>query len=490
MRARSRVVIGELVVLLSATGCHGRALVAVEDGGSNAPDVGVAKRLVPWQLEAEGAPPLVVGIYDAQEKAHCRFVPDEAGQLRCLPWGLAVLQETRIFSEPTCQKAIYEIDPTREAIVPGRAVAMPLPRRSCEPRRYGVGTLKTLAMDAPLYSGSPCARFERPDTTTSTFVTVDEAQTPARWVTGTEVDGPLLSGRVRVRQIETVEGARFDQRLVDESIQKPCHLIGPPVAASPRCLPDVLYATEDGREGTDCSGPAVIRANACFAPAFIADYGLTTFNVVGTKWTGPVSAVAHGCGSVNQTTLDGPDIFYETGPVTPFQVAPLDLQTSGSGRLTLRGLRGEGDAFVGIDDEISAPAGWIAPRYADGTSQGCDPVWTPEGLVRCLPTGFIAATVPLDFVFSDPACQHPAFTCPSPASCDGVPVIFSSRDAHGETRPSALNAAKVVPGYQWKDHVCVPAADFPYAVFVPGAAIPWSTYLQLAELNGRASGAP
>ncbi len=480
MRSRALIVTS----LLVATGC-GRPLVT---------EAGAAPRLVPWQLETEGTPPLVVGIYDVKEKVHCRFLPDEAGHLRCLPWGLAELHETRMFSEPTCQKAVYEIDPTREAIVPGRAVAMPLPRRNCEPRRYGVGTLKTLAMDAPLYSGSPCVPVERPATTTSTFVAVDDAQTPVRWATGTEVDGPRLSRRVRVRQIETAEGARFDQRLVDESIQKTCRLIGPTEAASPQCKPDILFTEGGTHEGSDCSGPAVIRADVCSDPAFIADYGLATFHLLGTKWTGPVSAVAHGCGPVNHSTLDGPDVFYETGSVTPFELAALDLQTSGTEQLALRGLRGEGGAFVGIDDEIFGPAGWIVPRYVEAkTHQGCDPVWTPEGLVRCLPTFFIAATSTIDFLFSDPACQHAAFICPLPAtSCGGIPVIFSSRDAHGETRPSSLNEAKLVQGYGWKDNVCVAftGVDYPYDVFVPGTALPWDTYPQLAEINGRPSGAP
>ena len=57
-------------------------------------------RLVPWQLQAEGSEPLVVGVFDRERQQHCGFVPDATGQLRCLPLTRGALELTRTFADP------------------------------------------------------------------------------------------------------------------------------------------------------------------------------------------------------------------------------------------------------------------------------------------------------------------------------------------------------------------------------------------------------
>src|SRR3569832_767806 len=85
-----------------------------------------------------------------------------------------------------------------------------------------------------------------------------------RWATGAEVGGPLVAGGIRVRRIAAVDGARFNDHVVDETFGKPCRLQGFGVSSNgPTCSPDFLTDVA-GVEGADCmSTVEVWRSAAC-----------------------------------------------------------------------------------------------------------------------------------------------------------------------------------------------------------------------------------
>jgi hypothetical protein len=484
-----------LVVLVGGCGSATQPLVGGTGGDAGA-EVAAAPRLVPWQLETEGAPPLVVGIYDAQEKVHCRFLPDEAGQLRCLPWAVGLPSYAYAFSEPTCQRPVYQVSQGQGLALAGRPIATPLPRKNCEATRYAVGTVAILPATATLYGGTPCAPLDRADTSSSVgFVNISAGavESRERWATGTEVDGPTLSVRVRVRQVVAPGGTRFNQRLVDDDWKKPCTM--QQYGGAPTCWPQ-LISNQMEHEGTDCMGPPVWFAWACENPAAIQIPGSGGPNLfaLGPQWTGPVSSFGHFCSVGPLRTDDGPAVYFEKGARLDTTIAAMEWRTTGQGRLVLRTV-GNGDGpSVALDDEIAPPNDWIAPRYLDtSTHLDCDPRWTIEGRVRCVPTNVAVDQAPFGAAFADDQCKTPAYVCPSYASqCDGAVVMSTVVDANGESRASALTAARQLPGVYTLDAqgACAPGSFPPFGFYVPGPALPWDTYPALTEVNGRASGAP
>jgi hypothetical protein len=470
---------------------------AVGDGDA----ASAAARLVPWQVLADGTPPLVVGVFDTQEQVHCRFLPDEAGQLRCLPWGLAPLTETPWFSDSKCQNHVYQSDPMQGRIVPGRPVAAPLPRVDCQPKRYVVATLRVMASDEGLFAGATCAPMVQTQFGGYVNVTVDQVQAPDRWATVTEVDGPLLANRVRLRQVATADGTRFGNHLVDQTFGTPCTLesSADPSAAGLTCVPPLL--SQSGREGADCTGSVLAwRAAACSDPAAIGTPSSELFSL-GPQWTGPVSIQLHGCQLISgRSTLDGPDQFFERGPsLGTVGVASAALKAQGAGRFMMTGLLGPNGELVPIDDEIATPNDWLVPRYFDQQANTpCDPRWTPEGVVRCIPKSVMTSPTDLGIFFADAACKDTAYFCAraDQGGCDGVPMTRSAIDANGETRITSLNSAQVVTTVytfgQGGVGTCVTMPPNPSGAsfFKAGSALPWTMYPELFEMNGRPSGAP
>jgi hypothetical protein len=232
--------------------------------------------------------------------------------------------------------------------------------------------------------------------------------------------------------------------------------------------------------------------------------GVSQFFNLGPMWTGRVSRQGHGCNVVSgQSTPDGPEEFYELGaPLPGATIADASWQAAGSMRFVIRGLMGPRGDEVPIDNDIAPPNGWIVPRYFDYIiNADCDPQWTPEGVVRCVPASVVIADPAAPMfpdTFSDSACQMPALTCPimgTAQACGGLPVISMAVDTNGEKRAASLNVAEDVAtlyamsaggGCQ-----SVPADSFaPFFFYKPGASLPWDTYPELTEINGRASGAP
>jgi hypothetical protein len=474
----------------------GGADTPVSEGGGDAPpsDRGTTPRLVPWQIEADGTAPLVMGIYDSQENVHCRFLPDQAGQLRCLPWGLAALTDTKAFSDSSCQKRIYETDPDEGKVLVGRSTALPLPRLACAPQRYAVGKLVVSPAGAR-FGGTPCAAL--PDQqSTHLQLTVDSAEASDRWATGTELDGPLLAGRMRVRRIRDEEGEVFDDHFIDEHWSKPCHLVAS--ASDVLCEPATTQTSSFHYvEGDNCSGRPVWRATACQDPSFIGSAGGSAY-ALGPVWTGSVTYEVHGCQHAEgSSTPEGPDVFFELGA----QLGADAIMTAkpwrlgGTGRLQLRGLAADDGSLVPVPDWLLFGLSSVLPssdtsRYFDTVAQtSCNPIRAPDGILRCLPTSFVVNPTPI--AFSDAACTQPAFYCPTGMNpCPGLVAAPAVVEATGELRAVSLNATVSVATPYWLANGCVAQPALAPIVFGLGAAQSWSPYATLTERNARAPDAP
>jgi hypothetical protein len=473
-------------------------------------------RIVPWQLETDGAPPLVLGSYDTREKVHCRFRHDENGVLRCLPPVPRTLAETNAFADPACQTRVYAASAADVPALLEHPVTVPLPRVDCEPRRHVVATLVTRPAGSPLFGGTPCAPLDfaladfMPDDGIAIpsmidwrgELVVDQTRPSDRWATGTEVDGPLLQGRVRVRQVEA-GSARFHDHLVDETLGKACRVydyVMPAFSCIPARLGDTLIQSFSAHEGTDCMGPLAWSAPACTDPAFV-DAGADGTYALGPKWAGPVSNTGQGC-QVNARgtspdghgiSPDGMDDYYEQGPpIAKFVPAVLSSEPMGTGRLQLRGLRADDDSVVILDGEIVPAFSFSKPRYFDTVAnQDCDPVWTPEGRVRCIPTTFIDNLDDQQPYYADPACTVHAIMCYAGASCEGSLVLSATGVWNGELHGVAVRrlGPNVSPGFFVVSNVgCAARADpgpgNSDPLFAVGAdALPWDSFPELNEIN-------
>jgi hypothetical protein len=472
-------------------------------GGADgsAVDIGSAdagtSRLVPWQIEAEGTAPLVMGIYDSQAKVHCRFLPDEAGQLRCLPWALAPFTETASFSDAACTKRIYLTDTAVGPTWVGRPTALPLPRTACSPRRYTVGTLRALPAPAPHFGGTPCAEIQPvPDPGFGHVeMTVVEIQATDTWEKGTQVDGSLIGGRMRVKLVEAPDGTRFVDDFLEAHWNKPCHLVAS--GNDVYCQANAVLSST-GNEGTQCTGPRVWRAHACDDPAFL--FSNPSAFALGPVWSGPASNNGgHGCSQVAaSSTIDGPDVFFETGaPLSDAIMGSQPWQAAGTGRLRLRGLADAGGNVVTFPTSLlwreldSAVLTGAHARYFDTVANtNCNPIRTPEGQLRCVPTS--VAFLPGTPGFADDKCTEPVFYCPNfTASCPGIFAVKAALEANGEMRAETLNATRVVTTYfSSASGACAPSPFTSPGVFALGVAATWTQYPAFTDRNGRAPDGP
>jgi hypothetical protein len=485
--------------IVALVGC-GRGAPIVGDAGASdasavetAPDATAATRLRPWSLAAEGAPPLVVGIYDTQEKAHCRFLPDEAGQLRCLPTAVVEPEGAGWFSDAACTKRVYRVDPLQARALEGRPVAVPLPRTTCAPRRYRVVTLKVRDVAPPHFGGSPCGSLTiEPDPLAILVeMEVTGVVAPERWEAGTEATGARLSPRLFLWDIETTDGAFFQDHFVDEHWgHRSCRLEnaeGGDVCAPAR-LDDITLLHEDDA----CKGTPVWRAGACEDPAFIGRF-TKPFHALGAKYTGAAYELGKGCRLAGpQTTAEGSDLFYELGePLGDDALAPVAWKLEGTGRLQLRGLVVLG-GFLPVSLELARVDAMtsIVRRYHDTvTNADCDPLWTPEGRVRCVPTDVVVNPYSFHW-FADAACTKTAYLCGDSKPCGGQYVVPFSVDARGELRADELVKAVDAPEiFTDGAGACVPMGGA-FAGYTLGDPLPWDVFPELVETNGRASGAP
>jgi hypothetical protein len=349
--------------------------------------------------------------------------------------------------------------------------------------------LAVRAAGAPHFAGTPCAPVDFAPSFGEVELVVERTEPSDRWATGMEVDGPLLPGGVRVRQFESAGGTRVDAELFDEALGHQCNIS----SNYPNGFVCDPPARIDGsaHEGTDCMGPVVWAAPACTEPPFLGN-NLGRW-VVGPRWDGPVSNNGgHGCGPfVPQSLPDGPEIYFEQGgPEDPFVPPPIALPPVGSGRLQLRAPSSVDGEPVALGGDVEAPDGWTGARYFDTVAnQDCDALWTPEGLVRCIPTTIIEDATPYLDAFADTACTVPAHYCSVSGGCGGQLVV--SATGYGVLHATALHRAVDVPRtYVMGDVGCQENSNDSPHYTLGSESLPWDVYPAFVEKGGLPAGAP
>jgi hypothetical protein len=483
-----------LCFALAALGC------GKTDSDDPSPSAKSEPRLVPWQLEAEGAEPLVVGIFDSEREQPCSFLPDVAGQLRCLPLAPGPLELTSSFADARCTEPIYRATlPVAGALrgAPLEPMALALEPDGCE-QRYAVAKLRELAADAPhyvMFNGESCGLNMAGPPPYLAGDVVDfargDAHDPKQLVSGKIVPGALLGERIRLHEVEAADGSRFQHSLSDEHWQKPCKLSE--MRGSLSCLPASIRDTTNFHVDTACEGESLWYAEACSDPAFIGLYD--ELYALGEPWQGPVFEDGKGCRET-QFPPDSGVRFYRRGEQLGEEaLAAADWFQTGSGQLELRGLRGEDEELVVLSNWLfgdpqvlrEQPTSTAGPRYLNReTGVECAPVWASDGEVRCVPS-----TVQLEpytyEMFVDASCSKPAFLCTSTEPCAGSDMIVWGTDERGRKRALSRNEAVAVAGeslFGVMNDECVPA-PFPNAtLFESGDQLPWDDYPLLTEVNG------
>lgn len=455
-------------------------------------------RLLPWQLQAAGTTPLQVGIWDSLRGVHCRFLPDTAGQLRCLPTAPPALAPAPQFADAGCTERVYRAEHLDElASVVGRAVALPLAENNCE-QRYVVGKLREFALSEPHFGGIPgsCRQYTplTPEPGTHDFV-VAEVTSPSAWVSGKEVDGALLGDRLRLREFAADGEQSFSARLVDEQWNKTCSL--DEVSEKLVCLAPMLRLSSQYFVDAECRGEPLWRAEACSDAVYIGRPD--EVYVLGEAWQGPVFAMNKVCEKLaDSEAAKGDDFFQQGEPVGLDALPGAEWTTDGSERLRLRGLKADDGSFTALSDELfdasseERPAGAIrGPRFLDAEAgEGCAPLWTRDAGVRCVPESTVVDP-PTLFVYADPDCDKLAYFCAT-STCPEE-LVLMDYDENGEHRAVSRNRVTPLTDmiYMRSGDACMgsPATGGP-TWYKAGEVLPWDGYPELQELNGRTSGGP
>jgi hypothetical protein len=126
------------------------------------------------------------------------------------------------------------------------------------------------------------------------------------------------------------------------------------------------------------------------------------------------------------------------------------------------------------------------PRYHDAlTGADCDPVWTPEGLVRCVDSSALRdPTTDPAYFFADAQCKIPAFFCPL-ANCDSPPLaVVMEDDGRGGRRATKLASTVQIRGAYGGTNLDTCAFDPQLNLLKIGDTLPWDMFPTLAEKNG------
>jgi hypothetical protein len=462
---------------------------------------GAGARLVPWQLEADGTEPLVLGAYDTELGQHCRFAYDAEGTLRCLPPVPGLLRATFDYADSGCERPLYASERATASAVRvagGRAVSLPPPLDSCA-EQYAVGILQEVAESAPRYfkteAGCAMTAGLPPDLQQAEVeFAVDEVIEPARFVSGTPVDGALLAGRLRVREVETEQGFRAQLQLVDQRWQKACSL--KPFGEDVECVPATIDDYPSFFVDQECVAQPLWRAPACVEPAFIA--ATDGRYALGEQWTGPIFQLAKVCESWRPAAASGDRFFAQGAALDESAVAKAAWLRTGDERLGLRALRGDDGQPVTLADELfdssslrRATGELHSSRYHDALlEQDCSPVFTTDGEVRCVPE--TALIDPYALGYADEECSEPAYLCQKPDGCEGADMIAMAYDENGEYRAVSRNATEPLgnrPLFMLQGGGCE-QLQAPDGMFSKASERPWDDYPLLREVNPRRSGEP
>jgi hypothetical protein len=448
-------------------------------------------RLQPWELQAEGAPALRVGILDTREDVHCTFRLAADGQLRCLPIGPEELWPSGRFADAACQAPFWSARRAQGLALSesGRPVALPTPSQGCQPRRHGVVSMRALPDGHAAFTldGGRCVpdTSEQPTPSVETVdLVVERTFEAARWALGTETDGVALTERLSVRDVVTDDGARFATTLVDSRWQQPCRL-APQGDRGLACWPSSVNALYGFFADATCAATPLVWVPSCERPAFIQDTSTSLFEV-GAPWTGTIYQLARTCAGWGQGAAEvTSDRYVQRGaPLGADALSFPTEATTGTGRFRLRGVRDRGGAFAALPSDLQRID---VPAYADMvTGEDCWPAWTTEGRVRCIPKS--VNVIDDGAYFADAGCTTPVLNCIG--DCARAKVLRMTTDENG--RPLAVAALTAGAGlpptnvYVRLDGACKQVGAEISGLTVAGDEIPLDTFPALTERNGEA----
>ena len=236
--------------------------------------------------------------------------------------------------------------------------------------------------------------------------------------------------------------------------------------------------------GDDACTGQLAREEVCDA-ALVASNATLPFRALGGKWLGAVFENKPApCHAATPAFVDI-STFFVVGPALDGDpIMPVDWPEKGTGRLRLRELEGKTGPSVPVANPLSWSTKVItAPRYFDSvTGADCNPVWTPEGLVRCVP-----ATVKTSFfptaLFADAACKTPGYLCYE-ADCASQPTMDIDVDQTTGIHARSIHATVSVPAlFTMSNGSCTSALTSATFLFGAGQALSWDAFPALTEVN-------
>jgi hypothetical protein len=184
-------------------------------------------------------------------------------------------------------------------------------------------------------------------------------------------------------------------------------------------------------------------------------------------------------------------MYVERGPLLgPDGIASVDWVFAGTGRLQRRVLPGPDGALVPLAAPLLAQA-QLSPFQDTTIDDGCDPVWTPEGLVRCIPESVV---VPRSAgLFADAACERVAYSCSTRYGCAGALIASGVSDVDGVRQVDSISVAREVGAlFSRNGDACTPLPQAPDPGWYAAGPTPepWSRFPAIAERNGWPKAAP
>jgi hypothetical protein len=241
------------------------------------------------------------------------------------------------------------------------------------------------------------------------------AETPERWVAGTQMPGPPAGRRLQRYEVYSADGGRFPDRLFGELYDAD---MGEPCGA-------LLFDSQDGTTGAyclprhasvggffadaGCSEPVATAPEAGREPLLALALDTYQLHELGEPVTGRTFIkLAATCQAF---PLTGMRIYRLGAPLPNGAVANLTVVPRGDGRLRLQTLQYEGEDLttVAYRHYPGSPSVASAP-YRDPTFEypglPCFPMLAVDGSTYCLPADAYVATRPDLLRFGDPACSH------------------------------------------------------------------------------------
>jgi hypothetical protein len=459
------------------------------DGSVGAGDVrgatGGPTRLDTWRLEADGTGPLVLGIWDTRENVHCRFVPDEDGQLRCLPEVARYLfGQGNTFADARCQQPVWVVQEDEEKTPIRRPWSQALSQSDCGAVRYQV--LRPVPEASPLYSTSTggCKAIKQSDILSTSVPQLPlMPDPPDRWELGTESTDVRLSDRLRVVEDVTPDGARFTNRIVDDRWGMACSMTSDFVTAGIVCHPPSISDGTNMFSDATCTTP-IYELPACQQAAFIGGRGHPAY-AFGALYSGDwykLGLVCEKSPAPLRSDASAARYYLKGGLLDTDVEAPVrEDNVPGTGRFRLRGVLDPNGLVASLPKDLLY--GGYRPFFDTVANEDCRPMWTPDGQVRCAPLSTALVTP----YFTDAQCKVPGYVCDQSAGCDGQKVVFAKTDLHGRilaqaayTNTTALTTSPV-PIYG--GNPCQMVGNIQSKVYGPGMPISWDAFPSLREVH-------